>query len=143
MSTTFGNSLERPCVDCGGHPLRAVHDRNGAGFTHYYVAPVEHEQPASESEWYSVNMTDTAFDNQPVITIEQGDKLLATAHSPEAAKIILRNHRLAALVPGLVEALEKCQTYLKHHSHEQRGVYGSLLDVVDTALNAVAKEWKE
>lgn len=49
MSTTFGNNLERPCVDCGGHPLRAVHDRNSAAFTHYYVPPAEHEQPAPDS----------------------------------------------------------------------------------------------
>lgn len=68
----------------------------------------EHEQPVREDEeWRSVNMTDTAFDHRPVVTIEQGDKLLATAYSLEVAETIIRDHRLAALVPGLQTALEQ------------------------------------
>lgn len=70
------------------------------------TSPPEPVARGGGDEWRTVDMTDTAFDSRPAITIEQGDKLLATAYSSEIAAVILRDHRLAALVPMLMAELK-------------------------------------
>lgn len=45
------------------------------------------------------------------------------------------NARLIAAAPAMYEALRKCQTYVDHHTHEKRGLCGSLLDTIDAALS--------
>jgi predicted metal-binding protein len=62
---------------------------------------------------------------------------IAQCFDVQIAAQIVADHKAAKSQALLVEALRECQTFLENNTHEQRGVYKSLLDTVDAALKQV------
>lgn len=100
----------------------------------------EHEQPVPEGEEWRVHRL-PGERRDAVVADSRGDKLICEA-TPEDAATIIRDHRLAALVPGLVEALKgvsiMLNTELERYESEP---WAQRVQAAITAYeNAVAKE---
>lgn len=127
------------CKQCGlSYRLSLAFPHECAEWTKGRQSTVEHEQPAPEGESWRVEYT-----HGRGYRVNDSLGCLAEVRDRVIAEGIVRDHRLAALVPGLVEALRGVQI---------RGCWCELppnitspdhtieCDAARAVLNAVAKE---
>lgn len=125
-------------LDCGSCGRKLVYSDSGIGWS---CAATEHEQLAPEVEEWHVKPHESRF----LIVLADTDWPIAEVYDKHAARVIVNDHRLAALVPGLEAALKESAMWF-HATH--RNIWGEAIEncgheqceAALVMLNAIAKE---